>query len=70
VACRGSACGDPGSKEEKVFTREDIRDLLDSRHPGEEIADILTKHMHTGGGEHPVVQDTLRRRTIPGPALR
>lgn len=46
-----------------MFTPEDIRDLLDSGCPGEEIADILMKHMHTGFSDHPVVQEILRRRT-------
>ncbi|MEV0826695.1 hypothetical protein [Nonomuraea rubra] len=46
-----------------MFTREDIRDLLDSGRPGEEIADIQMKHMHTAFSDHLVVQEILRRRT-------
>ncbi|WP_433513822.1 hypothetical protein ACQP2T_61460 [Nonomuraea sp. CA-143628] len=47
---------------EKI-TREQLRDLLDSGYPADEIADIIASSMHLGFPDHPVVQEILQRRT-------
>ncbi|MEU6712963.1 hypothetical protein ABZ897_15895 [Nonomuraea sp. NPDC046802] len=44
------------------ITREKLQELLDSKEPGDEIAAVVREHMHLGFGDHPVVQEIIRRR--------
>ncbi|TMR92585.1 hypothetical protein [Nonomuraea basaltis] len=56
---------DPGGRAftEGKATREQLRDLLDSGYPADEIADIIANSMHLSFSDHPVVQEILQRRT-------
>lgn len=47
---------------ERAFTREKLREILDSGKPDDEIADVVREHMHLGFGDHPVVKEIVRRR--------
>ncbi|MFI6900325.1 hypothetical protein ACIBKY_03635 [Nonomuraea sp. NPDC050394] len=57
----GAVVAQGSNSREAAFTRETLRELLDSQKP-EEAAATVHEHMHLGFGDHPVVKEIIQRR--------